>query len=63
MMIVVKRAQAFMSCNLESKSLCDPLNRQVAELLKFLLIHSHCGSKFFTIHFSLFPFRYSSVFV
>ena len=41
MMIVVERAEALMSCNLESKSLCDPLNRQVAELLQFKLIHNY----------------------
>jgi hypothetical protein len=34
-MVVVERAQAFMSRNLESKSLRDPLNGQVAKLLKF----------------------------
>ena len=27
--------------HLESKSLCDPLNRQVAELLQFVLFHNH----------------------
>ena len=35
MMIVVERAETFMPHNPESKSLCDPLNRKVAELLKF----------------------------
>ena len=39
MMIVVKRTKALMSRNLESKSLCDPLNGKVAELLQFKLIH------------------------
>ena len=34
MMIVVKRAETFMSRNLESKSLRDPLDGKVAELLK-----------------------------
>jgi len=50
MVIIVKRAQALMHPNLQSKSLCDPLNGKVAELLKFKLIHSHS------------PLRYSSVF-
>ena len=39
MMIVVERAEALMPRNLESKSLCDPLYREVAELLQFILIH------------------------
>jgi hypothetical protein len=34
-MVVVKRAQGFVHADAESKSLCDPLNGQVAELLKF----------------------------
>ena len=38
-MVVVERAQAFMSHDLESKSLRDCLNGQVAKLLKFKLIH------------------------
>ncbi len=41
MMVVVERTQALMSRHVESKSLCDPLNRQVAELLKFKLFHNH----------------------
>ena len=40
-MVVVKRTQAFMSHNLESKSLRDPLNGKVAKLLKFKLFHNH----------------------
>ena len=60
MMIIVKRAEAFVVRNLESKSLCDPLNGQVAKLLQFEFIHSYCGSKFFTLHYSLFT---SKVFV
>ena len=39
MVIVVKRAQALMHPNLQSKSLCDPLNGKVAELLKLVFIH------------------------
>ena len=39
MMIVMKRTQAFMVAHVESKSLCDPLNGKVAELLKFILFH------------------------
>ena len=39
MMVVVERAEALMSSNLESKSLRDCLNRQVAKLLKFMLLH------------------------
>ena len=38
-MVVMERTQAFMSRNLESKSLRDPLNGQVAKLLKFEFIH------------------------
>jgi hypothetical protein len=34
-MVVVEGAQAFMSRNLESKSLRDPLNGKVTKLLKF----------------------------
>ena len=40
MMVVVERAEAFVALNPESKSLCDPLNREVAELLKFNRIHN-----------------------
>jgi hypothetical protein len=35
MMVVVERAEALVHFNLEAKSLCDPLNGKVAELLKF----------------------------
>ena len=35
MMVVMKRAQGFMPHHPQSKSLCDPLNGQVAELLQF----------------------------
>jgi hypothetical protein len=35
MMIIMEWAQALMHPHLESKSLCDPLNGKVAELLKF----------------------------
>ena len=38
-MIVVERTEALMPRNLESKSLGDPLNGKVAELLKFFTIH------------------------
>ena len=41
MMVVMERTQAFMSHNLESKSLRDPLNGQVAKLLKFILFHHY----------------------
>ena len=51
-MVVVKRAKALVLRNLEPKSLCDPLDREVAELLKFLLVHTH-----------ELPLRYSSVLV
>jgi hypothetical protein len=40
MMIVMERAEAFMVTHVESKSLCDPLDRKVAELLKFILFHT-----------------------
>ena len=40
MMVVVKRAEAFMPLYMESKSLRDPLNGQVAKLLQFILFHS-----------------------
>ena len=40
-MIVVKRAEALMSRNLESKSLRDPLNGQVAKLFDVILLHGH----------------------
>jgi hypothetical protein len=35
MMVVVERAEALMPRHLERKSLCDPLDGKVAELLKF----------------------------
>ena len=35
MMVVVEWAQCFMPRDPQSKSLCDPLNGQVAELLQF----------------------------
>jgi hypothetical protein len=41
MMVVVERAQAFMPHDLESKSLRDPLNGQVAKLFEFILFHHH----------------------
>ena len=40
MMVVVKRTEALMPTDMESESLCDPLNGQVAELLKFYSIHN-----------------------
>ena len=40
MMVVVERTQRLVPHDLESESLCDPLNREVAELLKFYSIHS-----------------------
>ena len=66
MMVVMKWAQRHVSSHLESKSLRDPLDGQVAKLLKFILIHN------FTIYYLLLTFhcslftseapRYSSVF-
>ena len=38
--VVVKGAEALVPRYPQSESLCDPLNRQVAELLKFKLIHN-----------------------
>ena len=35
MMVVMKRAECLMPHHMESKSLRDPLNGQVAKLLKF----------------------------
>ena len=52
MVVVMKRAERLVSRNPESESLRDPLNRQVAKLLKLNPIHSLQ---------SLFPFKYSSV--
>ena len=40
MMVVVKGAQRLMPHHMESKSLRDPLNGQVAKLLQFILFHS-----------------------
>ena len=37
--IVVERTKAFVHADTESKSLCDPLDGEVAELLKFILFH------------------------
>ena len=39
MVVVVERTQGFVLHDLESKSLRDPLNGQVAKLLKFEFIH------------------------
>jgi hypothetical protein len=39
MMVIVERAKALVAAHVESKSLCDPLDGKVAELLKFLLVH------------------------
>ena len=41
MMVVVKRAEAFMPLYMESKSLRDPLNGQVAKLFDFKSIHNY----------------------
>ena len=38
-MIIVEGAKALVPAHVESKSLCDPLDGEVAELLKFLLFH------------------------
>jgi len=38
-MVVVEGAKALVLRNLEPKSLCDPLDGEVAELLKFLRVH------------------------
>ena len=38
-LVVMKRAEALVPPDPESKSLCDPLYREVAKLLKFKLIH------------------------
>ena len=37
--VVVERAETEVSCNLESKSLRDPLDGEVAKLLKIRFIH------------------------
>ena len=39
MMVVVERAQALMHADLESESLRDPLNGQVAKLQNLILFH------------------------
>jgi hypothetical protein len=44
--VIVERAKALVSRNLESKSLCDPLYREVAELLKFYSIHRNNSFNF-----------------
>ena len=41
MAVLVKRAEAFMPLYMESKSLRDPLNGQVAKLLQFEFIHNY----------------------
>ena len=58
MMIVVKRTQALMPLDSQSKPLRDPLNGQVAKLLKFKLIHN---CQLSIVNYQL--RRYSSVFV
>ena len=70
MMVVVERAEALVTRHLESESLRDPLNRKVAKLLKFKLIH-HVISLFY--NFTILQFngqivngqmvKYSLVFV
>ena len=39
MMVIVERTERLVPHNLHSKSLGDPLNRKVAELLKFIFFH------------------------
>jgi hypothetical protein len=41
MAVLVKRAEAFMPHHVESKSLRDPLNGQVAKLFDFKSIHNY----------------------
>ena len=41
MAVLVKRAEAFMPLYMESKSLRDPLNGQVAKLFDFKSIHNY----------------------
>lgn len=38
-LVLVKGAEAFVAADSQSESLCDPLNGEVAELLKFYSIH------------------------
>ena len=45
-MVVVERAEAEVSRNLESKSLRDPLNGEFAELLKIELVHGHLALRY-----------------
>ena len=40
-MVIMKRTEAFMLLDLESKSLSNPLYGEVAELLKFVLFHDY----------------------
>jgi hypothetical protein len=40
-MVVVERAKALVLRNLEPKSLGDPLDGEVAELLKILRVHGY----------------------
>ena len=39
MMVIVERTERLVPHDLHSKSLGDPLNRKVAELLKFIIFH------------------------
>ena len=41
MAVLVKRAETFMPLYMESKSLRDPLNGQVAKLFDFKSIHNY----------------------
>ena len=41
MMVIVERTERLMPHDLHSKSLGDPLDGEVAELLKFLSIHNY----------------------
>ena len=51
MMVVMKRAQTFMSNHVESKSLRDCLDGQFAKLLQFILFHSDTSPSWCTIPF------------
>ena len=67
MVVVVERTQGFVLHDLESKSLRDPLNGQVAKLLKFEFIHDVLSrirelENSYIIHQTSDFFRYSSVF-
>ena len=46
MMVVVEGTEALVPHDMESKSLCDPLNGEVAELLQFVLFHQHQALRF-----------------